>query len=62
MTYDKPTTEVVDGILSELEEDEVAVFYWLMDEIRERFGKSDQFDPNSSKFGDLAESLASRVL
>lgn len=55
-------SEIVDEILGDLDEGEIHVFYWLMGEIRERFGASDQFDSNDPKFSELAENLASRVL
>lgn len=62
MTQEQATSELVDVILGELEEDEIHVFHWLMGEIRERFGASDQFDSNDPKFSELAEHLVSRVL
>ena len=62
MEQNQPTVAAADAILRELEEDEVHVFRWLMDEIRGRFGASEKFDPNDPEFEALAKNLASRAL
>jgi len=58
---EQPTLEAFDSIIERLEPDEVETLQWLIDEIRSRFGASDSFDPNDSKFEDLIKSLAARV-
>ena len=59
---DRPTTEAFDAIIERLAPDEYATLQWLSDEIRGRFGASDSFDPDHSKFKELVNQLASRVL
>ena len=58
---DLSTTEAFNLIVQQLAPDEVETLQWLIDEIRSRFGASDSFDPNDSKFEDLIKSLAARV-
>ena len=62
MTQDVSTGDAIERILTALDSDEFATFQWLMDEIRNRFGASDRFDPNDSAFGEMAAQLASKVL
>ncbi|MXW74911.1 MAG: hypothetical protein F4Y27_08690 [Acidimicrobiaceae bacterium] len=59
---DRPTTEAVDDIVGRLAPDEVATLQWLINEIRGRFGASDNFDPDDPKFNELVKQLASRVI
>ena len=59
---DLPTTNALDDIIERLAPDEVETLQWLIDEIRSRFGASDNFDPNDPKFNDLVAQLAARVV
>ena len=62
MTEDAAAGNEIGAIIGTLATYEVATFQWLMDEIRERFGASDRFDPQDPAFGELARQLASKVL
>ena len=59
---DRPTAEAIDGIVGQLEPDEVETLQWLIEEIRGRFGASDSFDPADPKFNELVNQLASRAI